>query len=257
MMPAANFRLDGRVALVTGSSTGIGFAIARGFVQAGAVVVLNGRSAERLDDARRRLADEGLPVQQRCFDVGDEAAVEAAINDIEAHIGALHILVNNAGIARRAPVQDLASSDWHAVMQTNLHSAFYCGRAAARAMLPRRAGRIINICSIMSDIGRPGTAAYSASKGALKMLTKGMAIDLGPHGITVNGIAPGYFPTELTAAANAARPGLEQWIAEHTPLGRWGRVEELAPVAVFLASEASSYINGHLLVVDGGMTATL
>ena len=256
MINAQTFRLDGRVALVTGSSTGIGLALARALGQAGATVVVNGRTAGRLAPAAAALHAEGLTVHQRVFDVCDAAAVEAAIADIEATIGAIHVLVNNAGIARRGFVQDASAEDWRAVLATNLDSAFTVGQAVARRMLPRKAGRIINVCSVMSEITRPGATAYAASKGGLKMLTKGMAVDLGPHGITVNGLAPGYFRTELTQPLSS-NPQSADWIAGHTPVGRWGELDDLAPAVVFLASDAARYVNGHLLVVDGGMTATL
>jgi gluconate 5-dehydrogenase len=256
MINAQTFRLDGRVALVTGSSTGIGLALARALGQAGATVVVNGRTAERLAPAAAALRAEGLAVHQRVFDVCDAAAVEAAVADIEATIGALHVLVNNAGIARRGFVQDASAEDWRAVLATNLDSAFTVGQAVARRMLTRKSGRIINVCSVMSDITRPGATAYAASKGGLKMLTKGMGVDLGPHGITVNGLAPGYFRTELTEPLSS-NPQSADWIAGHTPVGRWGDLEDLAPAVVFLASDAACYVNGHLLVVDGGMTATL
>jgi gluconate 5-dehydrogenase len=256
MIEERTFRLDGRVALVTGSSTGIGLALARGLAQAGATVVVNGRDAARLDVAHRALLGEGLSAHQRVFDVCDASAVGAAVADIEATIGPIHILVNNAGIARRGLFQDATAADWRAVLSTNLDSAFTVGQAVARGMLLRKAGRIINVCSVMSDITRPGATAYAASKGGLKMLTKGMAVDLGPHGITVNGIAPGYFRTELTAPlANDEKANA--WITGHTPVGRWGELEDLAPAIVFLASDAARYVNGHLLVIDGGMTATL
>jgi gluconate 5-dehydrogenase len=256
MIDANTFRLDGRLALVTGSSTGIGLALARGLAQAGAIVVLNGRHAERLDAACRELQEEGLAVHQRVFDVCDAVAVGVAVADIEATIGPIHVLVNNAGIARRGLFQDAAAADWRAVLSTNLDSAFTVGQAVACCMLTRKAGRIINVCSVMSTITRPGATAYAASKGGLKMLTKGMAVDLGPHGITVNGIAPGYFKTELTAPlANDEKA--TAWITGHTPVGRWGELEDLAPAIVFLASDGARYVNGHLLVIDGGMTATL
>jgi gluconate 5-dehydrogenase len=256
MIDATTFRLDGRVALITGSSTGIGLALARGLAQVGATVVLNGRDAQRLDAAHRELLDAGLSAHQRVFDVCDAAAVATAVADIEARIGPIHVLVNNAGIARRGLFQDASAADWRAVLSTNLDSAYTVGQAVARCMLPRRAGRIINVCSVMSEVTRPGATAYATSKGGLKMLTKGMAVDLGPHGITVNGIAPGYFRTELTAPlANDAKA--TAWITGHTPVGRWGELQDLAPAVVFLACDAARYVNGHVLVVDGGMTATL
>jgi gluconate 5-dehydrogenase len=256
MIDASTFRLDGRLALVTGSSTGIGHAIARGLAQAGATVVLNARDATRLAVARDGLAATGATVHAQSFDVCDADAVEAGVAAIEAGVGPIDILVNNAGITRRGAFHELPAADWQAVLRTNVDSLFVVGQAVARRMVPRGRGRIINICSVMSEVGRPGTAAYTASKGAAKMLTKGMAIDLGPHGINVNGIGPGYFRTELTAslAADAAFTG---WLVGRTPNRRWGEVDELAPAAVFLASDASRFVNGHILYVDGGLTATL
>ena len=256
MIDAKTFRLDGRVALVTGSSAGIGLALARGLGQAGATPVLNGRDAPRLAAARDALAAEGLAVHARAFDVCDAAAVEAAVQDIEASVGAIDILVNNAGMARRGPFHEIATADWQAVLRTNVESVFMVGQIVARRMVARKRGRIINTCSVMSELGRPGTAVYTASKGAVKMLTKGMAIDLGPHGINVNGIGPGYFKTDLTAAL-AADETFNAWLVNRTPLRRWGELDDLAGAAVFLASDASRFVNGHILYVDGGMTASL
>jgi gluconate 5-dehydrogenase len=256
VIDSRTFRLDGRLALVTGSSTGIGLALARGLAQAGAPVVLNGRDRARLAAAAAALRAEGHTVHESAFDATDPAAVEAAVASIEAQQGPIEILVNNAGITRRAPFTELRVEDWNAVMGTNVSGPFLVGQAVARRMVARRRGRIINICSVMSELGRPGTAAYTASKGALKMLTKAMAIELAAHGITVNGIGPGYFATELTAPL-VADEQFSAWVAKRAPIGRWGRVEELAPVAVFLASDAAAFVNGHVLYVDGGMTAAL
>ena len=256
MIDAHTFRLDGQLALVTGSSTGIGYALARGLAQAGARVVLNGRDTARLAAALAALQAEGLAVESRAFDVCDAVAAEAAVAEIEAEHGALDILINNAGITRRGAFHEMPIADWQAVLRTNVDSAFIVGQAVARRMVARGRGNIINICSVMSEVGRPGTAAYAASKGALKMLTKGMAIDLAPHGIRVNGIGPGYFQTELTAGL-VADETFNAWLINRTPARRWGQVDELAPVAVFLASDAARFINGHILYVDGGVTATL
>jgi gluconate 5-dehydrogenase len=253
---ASTFRLDGRIALVTGSSTGIGYALARGLAQAGATVVLNARDATRLEGARARLATEGHRVHASAFDVCDAAAVEAAVQAIETGIGPIHVLVNNAGTTRRAPFHEMPQADWQAILRLNVDGPFIVGQAVARRMVARGAGRIVNTCSVMSELGRPGTAAYTASKGALKMLTKGMAIDLGPHGITVNGIGPGYFKTELTQAL-VNDPKFSDWLIGRTPSRRWGEVEDLAPALVFLASDAGRFVNGHILYVDGGVTATL
>jgi gluconate 5-dehydrogenase len=256
MITPATFRLDGRLALITGSSAGIGLALARGLAQAGAAVVLNGRDASRLDAAAAQLRAQGLTVHARPFDVTDCDAVQAAVTAIEQEIGAIDILVNNAGMQRRAPLQDFAQADWQLLMRTNVDSAFYVGQAVARHMIARGHGRIINICSVQSELGRPNIAPYAASKGALKMLTKGMAIDWGPLGLNVNGIGPGYFKTELNAAL-VADDKFNGWLVGRTPSRRWGEVDELAGAAVFLASEASSFVNGHILYVDGGVTATL
>ena len=256
MIDATTFRLDGRLALITGSSAGIGLALARGLGQAGARLVLNGRDAARLAAAQQMLAAEGLTAHARAFDVCDAAAVEAAVASIESEIGAIDILVNNAGMTRRAPFHDMQAADWQTILRTNVDSVFCVGQIVARRMVARGRGRIINTCSVQSELGRPGTAAYAASKGAVKMLTKGMAIDLGPHGINVNGIGPGYFKTDLTASL-AADASFNAWLINRTPMRRWGDVQELAGAAVFLASDASTFVNGHVLYVDGGVTASL
>jgi gluconate 5-dehydrogenase len=256
MINTDTFRLDGRLALITGSSAGIGLALARGLAQAGAAVVLNGRDASKLATTAQQLRLEGLTVHERPFDVCDAAAVKAAVEDIETSVGPIDILVNNAGIQRRAPFHEFVAADWDELMRTNLDSVFIVGQTVAQRMVPRKRGRIINICSVQSELGRPGIAPYTASKGAVKMLTKGMAIDLGPHGINVNGIGPGYFKTELNAKL-VADETFSSWLINRTPSRRWGDVEDLAPAAVFLASDASRFVNGHILYVDGGVTATL
>lgn len=256
MITADTFRLDDRLALVTGSSSGIGLALARGMGQAGAALVLNGRDAAKLAATAATLRAEGLTVHEAAFDVTDGDASEAAVARIEADIGAVDILVNNAGLQRRGAFHEFSPADWQAVMRTNVDSMFFVGQAVAKRMVPRGRGRIINICSVQSELGRPGIAPYAASKGAVKMLTKGMAIDLGPHGITVNGIGPGYFKTELTQKL-VDDPTFSAWLINRTPSRRWGDVEDLAPAAVFLASDAGRFVNGHILYVDGGVTATL
>lgn len=256
MITADTFRLDGRLALVTGSSAGIGLGVARGLAQAGAAVVLNGRDPARLDATAKQLRSEGLQVHERSFDVCDPAAVEAAVAEIESTLGPIEILVNNAGTQHRAPFHEFPAAEWDRLMRTNLDSVFHVGQAVARRMVPRKRGRIINICSVMSELGRPTIAPYTASKGAVKMLTKGMAIDLGPHGINVNGIGPGYFKTELNARL-VADEAFSGWLLNRTPSRRWGDVEDLAPAAVFLASDASRFVNGHILYVDGGVTASV
>ncbi len=257
MITADTFRLDGQVALVTGSSTGIGLALARALGQAGATVVLNARNGERLAAAQTRLQGEGLKVHARAFDVTDAATTQAAVASIEADVGPIDVLINNAGGTRRGAFHEISHEDWRAVMSTNVDGLFVVGQAVAQRMVPRKRGRIINICSVMSELGRPGTSAYTASKGAAKMLTKGMAIDLGPHGINVNGIGPGYFESDITAPL-MANPEFNSWLVAHTPNRRWGDIaRDLGPAAVFLSSEASRFVNGHILYVDGGISATL
>jgi gluconate 5-dehydrogenase len=250
------FDLSGRIALVTGSSAGIGLALARGLAGAGATVVLNGRNDAKLQQAAGRLRDEGFSVHAFAFDVTSADATVAAVQRIENEVGPIDILVNNAGMQRRAPLEEFAQADWHELMRTNVDSVFIVGQVVARRMIPRKRGKIINICSVQSELGRPNIAPYTASKGAVKMLTKGMAIDWGQHGIQVNGLGPGYFKTELTQALvdNAEFSG---WLINRTPSRRWGDVEDLVGAAVFLASDASAFVNGHILYVDGGVTAAL
>ncbi len=250
------FDLSGRRALVTGSSTGIGFALAKGLAGAGAEVILNGRSESRLAEAVGRLRDEGASVHAASFDVTSADEVEKAIGRIESEIGAIDILVNNAGMQRRAPLEQFSHTQWQELMKTNVDSVFLVGQAVARHMIARKRGKIVNICSVQSELGRPNIAAYTASKGAVKMLTKGMAIDWGQHGIQVNGLGPGYFKTELTEAL-VKDETFSNWLIGRTPSKRWGDVEDLVGAVVFLSSDASNFVNGHILYVDGGVTATL
>jgi gluconate 5-dehydrogenase len=250
------FDLAGRIALVTGSSAGIGFALARGLAQAGATLILNARSLEKLAHAAQQLREEGATVYTAPFDVTAGDAVTEAINGIEKDIGAIDILINNAGMQRRAPLEQFPEAQWHELMRTNVDSVFLVGQAVARHMIARRRGKIINICSVQSELGRPNIAPYTASKGAVKMLTKGMAIDWGQYGIQVNGLGPGYFKTELTEAL-VKNEEFSSWLIGRTPSRRWGDVEDLVGSAIFLASAASDFVNGHILYVDGGVTATL
>ena len=251
-----SFDLTGRTALITGSSVGIGFALARGLAGAGARIVLNARSTGKLEAAAATLRSEGADVVTASFDVTSGDAVREAVDRIERDVGPIDILVNNAGMQRRAPLDQFEEAHWHELMKTNLDSVFLVGQAVARHMIGRQRGKIVNVCSVQSELGRPGIAPYTASKGAVKMLTKGMAIDWGPHGIQVNGLGPGYFKTELTQAL-VANPEFSQWLVNHTPSRRWGDVEDLVGAAVFLSSAASNFVNGHILYVDGGVTAQL
>ena len=250
------FDLSGRTALITGSSRGIGLALAGALGSAGASVVLNARDAARLDAARLELQGRDLSVHAVPFDVTDPDAVEAGIAKVEATIGAIDILVNNAGMQHRSPFAEFPIDAWRKLTATNLDSVFFVGRAVAQRMIERKRGKIINICSVQSELGRPGIAPYAATKGAVKMLTKGMAIDLGQHGIQVNGLGPGYFKTELNQAL-VADAAFSAWLTGRTPAGRWGEVDELGGAVIFLASDASSFVSGHILYVDGGITASL
>jgi len=251
-----SFQLNGKLALITGSSAGIGFALARALGEAGAHVVINGRNAQKVADAVHALKTEGLTVSASVFDVTDAKSVTQAINDMESQLGAIDILVNNAGMQIRGPLHEYKDDDWHTLMRTNLDSVYYVGKTVAQKMIPRGRGKIINICSVQSELGRPGIAPYTASKGAVKMFTKGMAIDWGQFGIQVNGIGPGYFKTELNQKL-VDDPQFSSWLVGRTPSRRWGDVEDLGGAAVFLASDASNFVNGHILYVDGGVTATL
>ncbi|GAN52703.1 SDR family oxidoreductase [Tanticharoenia sakaeratensis] len=250
------FSLAGRRALVTGSSKGIGYAIAEGLAAHGASIVLNARSAGPLEEARAQLASTGAEVAARACDVTDPHAVAAMIASIEDEIGPIDILINNAGIQHRAPLDEFPIEAWKRLTATNLDSVFYVAQAAAQRMIPRRSGKIVNICSVQSELARPNIAPYTATKGAVKMLTKGMATDWARHGLQCNGLAPGYFATELNDAL-VKDEAFSGWLAKRTPAGRWGEVSELIGAAVFLSSDASSFVNGHILYVDGGITASL
>ena len=250
------FALPGTVALVTGSSAGIGLALARGLAGAGATVVVNGRDAAKVEQVVAELAASGAKAHAAAFDVTDHAAVGEAVARIEKEIGPIDVLVNNAGIQRRGPLEDYPEETWRELMRANLDSVFYVGQAVARHMIPRKRGRIINIGSVQSELARTNIAPYTASKGAVKMLTKGMATDWGKHGLRINAIAPGYFATELNKAL-VEDEKFTAWLTARTPMARWGDVEELVGAAIFLASDASSFVNGHILYVDGGITACL
>ena len=256
MTVLSTFQLNGKLALITGSSAGIGFALARALGEAGAHVVINGRNSQKVSVAVQTLKSEGLNVSTSVFDVTDAQSVSTAVNDIETQLGAIDILVNNAGMQIRGPLHEYKDDDWQTLMRTNLDSVYYVGKTVAQKMIPRGRGKIINICSVQSELGRPGIAPYTASKGAVKMFTKGMAIDWGPFGIQVNGIGPGYFKTELNQKL-VDDPQFSSWLVGRTPSRRWGDVEDLGGAAVFLASDASKFVNGHILYVDGGVTATL
>ena len=250
------FDLAGRLALVTGSSKGIGLALARGLAEAGAHVVINGRDQAAVDATVAGLRQAGHTAHTRVFDVTDADAVRDAVDFIERDIGPIDILVNTAGIQHRSPLEDFPLDAWQRLKATNIDSVFFVGQAVARHMIPRGCGKIINIASVQSELARTNIAPYTATKGAVKMLTKGMATDWAKHGLQVNAIGPGYFNTELNKAL-VDDPDFTAWLEKRTPAARWGEVHELVGAAVFLASDASSFVNGHVLYVDGGITASL
>jgi gluconate 5-dehydrogenase len=251
------FSLKDRVALVTGASRGLGLAMARALAQAGACVVLNGRDAATLDDAAGALKAEGLLAETAPFDVGDEPALVAGVRAVIAHHGRVDVLINNAGMQHRVPLEQWTTEDWNRVLTVDLTACFTLARECAPAMIARGWGRIINTVSLIGPrLGRPTVHAYAASKAGLDGLTRSLAAELGPRGITVNAIAPGYFHTELNAQVLNNQP-LFDHIIRRTPAGRWAEPEELGGPAVFLASEAGKFVNGHTLYVDGGLTVAL
>ncbi|MBS1210454.1 MAG: idnO [Proteobacteria bacterium] len=250
------FDLSGRRALITGSGQGIGLALAYGLARAGATVVLNDLDETRVKAAADKMKTEGFTAEYAVFDVTSQSAVQEAVDHIEKDFGPISILINNAGIQRRAPLEDFASENWDAIVNVNLTSVFYVSQAVARHMISRRQGKIINICSVQSQLGRPTIAPYAATKGAVAMFTKGMCADWAKYGIQANGVAPGYFATEMNKAL-VENEEFSGWLCKRTPAGRWGNVEELTGAAVFLAADASSFVNGQVIYVDGGLTSTV
>jgi len=250
------FDLTGRTALVTGSSRGLGRAMAEGLAQAGAAVVLNGADAGRLAEAAAAMRCAGHTVHEARFDVTDEAAVTEAFAALDAQGIAVDILVNNAGIQFRRPMVELDTADWRRVIETNLTSAFVIGREAARRMIPRGRGKIVNIGSLTSALARATVAPYTVAKGGIKMLTQAMTAEWAAHGIQANAIGPGYMLTDMNQAL-VDDPAFNAWVIGRTPARRWGKPDELVGGAVFLSSSASDYVNGQIIYVDGGMIAVL
>lgn len=255
-MGSSLFDLTGPRALVTGSSQGIGYALAKGLAEHGADVVLNGRDEARLEAAAQQLQAEGAKVAISVFDVTDGEAVKQGIDAIEKDIGPIDILINNAGMQFRSPLEDFPAEGWEQLLKTNISSVFYVGQAVAKHMIGRGHGKIVNIASVQSELARPGIAPYTATKGAVKNLTRGMATDWARYGLQINALAPGYFKTPLNQALVDSAE-FSAWLEKRTPAGRWGNVEELVGAAVFLSSRASSFVNGHTLYVDGGITISL
>jgi gluconate 5-dehydrogenase len=250
------FDLSGKTALITGSSRGLGFAIARGLGAAGANLVLNGTNPGRLSEAAVTLRTEGCTVHEAAFDITDEAAIVAAFERFDAEGIDIDILVNNAGIQLRKPMVELTTLEWQKVIDTNLTSAFVIGREAAKRMIAREYGKIINIGSLTSELARATVAPYTVAKGGIKMLTRAMAAEWAVHGITANAIGPGYMLTDMNEAL-VNNPQFDAWVKGRTPAKRWGKPEELAGTAIFLASDASAYVNGQIIYVDGGMLSVL
>ena len=250
------FDLSGKTALVTGSSQGIGFALAKGLAESGAKIVLNGRDTAKLSRAADALRADGADVHELAFDATENDTVRSAVDHYERDSGPVHILINNAGMQYRTPLEDFPADKFEMLLRTNIVTVFNVGQACARHMIGRGEGHIINIASAQTALARPGIAPYTATKGAVANLTKGMAADWAKFGLNCNAIAPGYFDTPLNAAL-VNDPEFSGWLKKRTPAGRWGKIEELVGAAVFLSSEASSFVNGHTLFVDGGITACL
>lgn len=246
------FDLTGRRALVTGSSQGIGLALAQGLAEAGAEIILNGRDAAKLNGLERLFQKSYKLV----FDATDHELVKQKIDQFEAEIGPIDIVVNNVGVQHRGPLEEFPNAAFEHLLQANVASVFHVGQAVAKHMIKRRAGKIINIASVQTSLARPGIAPYTATKGAVGNLTKGMATDWAKYGLQCNAIAPGYFATEMNEKL-VADPEFSAWLQKRTPAGRWGKVEELVGACIFLSSDASSFVNGHILYVDGGITVSL
>ena len=250
------FTLKNKTALITGSSQGIGFALAKGLAEAGAALVLNGRDENKLSSAVKALKAHGHEVESSAFDVTDHSGVRMAVDNLESNGRQIDILINNAGMQHRAPLEEFDPVYFEKLLQTNVASVFHVSQAVARHMIARGNGKIINIASVQTALARPGIAPYTTTKGAVGNLTKGMATDWAKYGLQCNAIAPGYFDTPLNAAL-VSDAEFSAWLQKRTPAGRWGKVEELVGAAIFLSSSASSFVNGHTLYVDGGITASL
>ncbi|MEE9364424.1 MAG: gluconate 5-dehydrogenase [Cellulophaga sp.] len=251
------FDLTGKRALITGGTHGLGMAMAKGLGHAGAELIINGHTPNRLEDAKKEYEKEGIKVHTYMFDVTDDTAVKEQIDLIEKEVGSIDILINNAGIIKRVPMEDMETQDFRAVIDVDLVGPFIVSKYVGRKMISRRAGKIININSMMSELGRNTVSAYAAAKGGLKMLTKNMATEWAKYNIQTNGIGPGYFATSQTAPIRVEGHPFNDFIINRTPAARWGNPEDLVGTAVFLASKASDFVNGQIVYVDGGILATI
>lgn len=254
------FSLEGKVALVTGGAYGIGFAMAEALAMAGAKIAFNCRGQEHMDEALKAYGEKGIEAKGYLCDVTDEEQVTKMVADIEKELGSVDVLVNNAGIIKRVPMHEMSAEEFRQVIDIDLNAPFIMAKAVLPAMMKKNAGKIINICSMMSELGRETVSAYAAAKGGLKMLTKNIASEYGGYNIQCNGIGPGYIATPQTAPlretqADGSRHPFDQFIVSKTPQARWGKPEDLMGPVVFLASEASDFVNGHILYVDGGILA--
>jgi gluconate 5-dehydrogenase len=250
------FDITGKRVLITGSASGIGLTLAEGLAKEGASVIINGRTSEKVKAAAAQLKKQGLKVEGCTFDITDPAEVESQISFIEKTTGAIDVLVNNAGIQQRGPLEDFSLDDWNNLLKVDLTGAFIVSKAVVKGMINRKAGKIINICSLQSELARPSIAPYATAKGGLKMLTRSMAAEWAKYNIQVNGIGPGYFKTAMTKALYE-NPEFDAWLCKRTPANRWGEPGELVGALIFLSSDASSYVNGQLIFIDGGITACI
>jgi len=250
------FDLTGKIALITGSSGGLGLVLARGLGKAGARIILNGRNSSKLDQAVAQLSKQNITVSGNAFDVTKSREITQQVEKIEEDIGPIDILINNAGIQHRGDLAEIEEDDWRSVIETNLTAPFLVSKQIVKSMIRNKAGKIINICSLMSEASRVTTGPYASSKGGLKLLTKAMAVDWAKHNIQINAIGPGYFQTEMTQVL-MDNPKFDAWLKTRNPAGRWGKPDELIGAAVFLASKASDFVNGQIIYVDGGLLASV